>query len=78
MLKVNCHVLLRCLPHSLEGVPTILDSLSSQHENLSEIVYVKSSCSEMVVNSQPRSQGSLLPALRPTEWVGENPGNEVG
>jgi len=30
---------------------------------------------------QPRSQGSLLPALRPSRSVGrvgENPGNEVG
>ena len=38
MLKVNCHILLGCLHHSLEGVPTILDSFSSQHKNLSEIV----------------------------------------
>ena len=28
--------------------------------------------------SQPRSQGSLLPALRSVGRVGENPGNEVG
>ena len=31
------------------------------------------------VKSQPRSQGSLLPALRSERGrVGENPGNEVG
>ena len=31
-----------------------------------------------VIKLQPRSQGSLLPALRSERgWVGENPGNEV-
>ena len=31
----------------------------------------------MRMNSEPRSQGSLLPALRSVGRVGENPGNEV-
>ena len=30
-----------------------------------------------VMQLQPRSQGSLLPALRSVGQVGENPGNEV-
>ena len=41
-----------------------------------KIVYVNCGVNERW--SQPRSQGSLLPALRSVGRVGENPGNEVG
>ena len=66
----------------LPGFLLNFNSVKIQVLSINNILEIARGCVEKVGNGQPRSRGSLLPALRSSlslsRSIGENPGNELG